>query len=194
VKNANVETLLAALIAAASDPRTAGLVTLLAMAVVIDCRTLRLPNWLTLGGTLYALAVNTLPLSATRTGIGSALAGLAFGLAVFLPAYALRATGAGDVKLMAAIGAFLGVPGVFGALLFSFIAGGVAAIAFGLWRRTFRRMTANVAFIAQGLLLAALSGTRARAELPQGQSTGKLPYALAICTGTLAWLFLPLVH
>jgi prepilin peptidase CpaA len=169
------------------------LVATVCAAAVIDVRTYRVPNWLTLGAVAGGILLNTIWPTPGVNGWWAAVGVLA-GFACTLPFYVLHVMGAGDVKLMAAIGAFLGVPDVFGAVLYSFIAGGVAAIAFALWRRSFRRMTTNVASIAQGLLFAALTGTRASADLPQGQSTGKLPYGLAICAGTLAWVFLPYLH
>jgi prepilin peptidase CpaA len=118
-----------------------------------------------------------------------ALAGLGTGLALLLPLYALRIMGAGDVKLMAAVGAFLGLPDVLFAIVWSFIAGGVAAIAFALYHRSSRRMAANVAAIVQWMAFAAMAGVRPAPELAgRRASIGKLPYAVSIAAGTTGWL------
>jgi prepilin signal peptidase PulO-like enzyme (type II secretory pathway) len=77
----------------------------LAAAVVIDVRTRRIPNWLT-GG--LAAGGFGLAFGGGSVTPWQALLGLALGLALMLPGHVIGATGAGDVKLMAAVGAFLG--------------------------------------------------------------------------------------
>ena len=86
------------------------------------------------------------------------LAGLALGLLLLLPLYLLGACGAGDVKLMAMTGAFLGPQDALGAILMTFLAGG---------------------------LLAALHWHLAPAGKPKPV---RMPYAPAIALGTLVWL------
>jgi prepilin peptidase CpaA len=188
MKNATAEPLLSALTAAVSDPRTAALVGLLAVAVVIDCRTLRIPNWLTIGGTLFALAINTLPWSHGRIGAASAFAGLATGFAILLPAYAARVMGAGDVKLMAMCGAFLGWPDILAAVFFTLVAGGIAALGFAFARRSARRLFANVRQVVHTGMYAVLAGARPSPRIEAGASAGRLPYSISICAGTLACL------
>ena len=92
------------------------LCALLALAVWHDVLTRRIPNWLVLSGMLMGLALNSiLPSGAGffsdpsgAIGFLLALEGAALGLAMLLPLYAFGAMGAGDVKLMAMVGAFLG--------------------------------------------------------------------------------------
>jgi prepilin peptidase CpaA len=67
-------------------------------------------------------------------GLLSGLAGATVGLLCFAPFYLLRGMGGGDVKLLAAVGAFLGPQGALLAALFSLVAGGFAAIAYVLWQ------------------------------------------------------------
>ena len=172
-----------------APPAHALLAVVVCTAAVIDWRTMRLPNWLTAGAMALGLFVNVF-WPAPGMSAWWALAGLGAGLACTLPFYVLRVMGAGDVKLVAAVGAFLGVPSVFGAVVCTFIAGGIAAVAFAIWRRAFKRLAVNVNQAAQGLFYAALGGVHAGAILPLG-SVGKLPYGLAICAGTLTWLALP---
>jgi prepilin peptidase CpaA len=168
------------------QPRFTVLAVLLVVAAVIDGRTFRVPNWLTVGGMVAGLILNTaLPM---QTGILSALAGLATGLVILLPLYAVGVMGAGDVKLMAAVGAFLGLPEILFAVLGSLIAGGIAAVAFGLYRRAFGRMTGNVVEIVQSMAFAVIAGHRPTSVMAGRTSVGNLPYGISIAAGTLGWL------
>ena len=72
----------------------------------IDLRTRRVPNPLTMG--LAAIGVVYAAFGIGGLSLGASLAGLALGLALMLPGHLIGATGAGDVKLFAAAGAFVG--------------------------------------------------------------------------------------
>ena len=110
---------------------------LLGAALWHDLRTRRIPNRLVLWGTVGGVLLNSmLPAGAGLfqqpfggLGLLQSLAGAAAGLALLLPMYLLRALGAGDVKLMAMCGAFLGPLAVLEAVLLTLLAGGVLAIA-----------------------------------------------------------------
>jgi prepilin peptidase CpaA len=170
-----------------ASPREIVLVALLIAAAVIDCRTYRIPNWLTFGGAVFGLLYNTAA-HGFMAGLPPALGGLGIGLAMLLPLYALRVMGAGDVKLMAMVGAFLGSSEILYAVLFTFIVGGVAALAFGIYRRALRRMTGNVVDIVRFMAFAAVAGSRPT-PVPAGSiSIGALPYGVSIAVGTIAWL------
>jgi prepilin peptidase CpaA len=170
----------------ATNPRSAVLIALLVAAAVIDYRSHRIPNRLTVGGMVFGLLYNAVVPVGVQPGILWALGGLGLGLVILLPLYALRVMGAGDVKLMAMVGAFLGVGGVLHAVLFTFIAGGVAALAFALWHRAFGRMAGNIRDIVQWTAFAAVAGLRPTASAPTAASIGKLPYGISICAGTIA--------
>jgi prepilin peptidase CpaA len=159
------------------------LAALVIAAAVVDWRTHRLPNVLTLGGLLVGLAVGSLP-----GGIGAldASLGALTGLAALLPLYVLGVTGAGDVKLLAMVGAFLGLPDVLSALLVTLVAGGLVALGFAAWHQKVRRLAVNVRDLLQLSAMAAAHGYRP--DLANAQSIGKLPYGICICIGTLAWL------
>jgi prepilin peptidase CpaA len=72
---------------------------------VTDLRTRRIPNALTFSAAATAVVFHGI--DAGLAGIGHSLAGLAVGLALFLPLFALRGLGGGDVKLLAALGAWM---------------------------------------------------------------------------------------
>lgn len=171
-----------------TDLGTGPLIAGLLMAAVIDWRTMRIPNWLTVGGMAWGLLYHATRDTSVATGLLTSAGGLGTGFALLLPLYALRVMGAGDVKLMAAVGAVLGLPGVLHAVLWSFIVGGVAAIGYALSLRMSRRMASNVAAIVQSMAFAVLVGQRPTAALAGRASVGKLPYALSIAGGTIGWL------
>lgn len=175
------------LTALGTTPHLIGLFTVLAVAGVTDYRTMRIPNWLTVAGILVGLISSTLSAARPLDGFLGALAGMAVGFAVLLPLYMVRVMGAGDVKLMAAVGAFLGLPAILYAVLFTFIVGGIAAVAFAITHRVSRRMAENVGAIAMSMTLAAMTGTSPAASLKHA-SVGRLPYAISIGIGTALYV------
>jgi prepilin peptidase CpaA len=174
----------------ALSPRTGVLMVLLLIAAVIDIKTSRIPNWLVFAGALYGLAYNAIsPLYARDIGILFALGGLAVGLAALLPAYLFRVMGAGDVKLMAMVGAFLGASATVGAVLATLVTGGVFAIALALWSGRTVRMLRNVTALSRGTAFTLATGNTAW-MVHDGPSAGRMPYGVAIAVGTIAYLVL----
>jgi prepilin peptidase CpaA len=171
-----------------ASPAQLLLIALLILAAVIDTRSYRIPNWLTAGGMVLGLVCNTWPGVSGATGFLMALAGLGAGLAVLLPLYVLRMTGAGDVKLMAMVGAFVGVQQILQAAVLTFIAGGLVAIGFALWRKALGRMVANAYHAVQSFAGAAVSGYNPGPVALTNPSVGRVPYALSILAGTATWL------
>ena len=111
------------------------------------------------------------------------------GFLVMLPCYALRIMGAGDVKLMAMVGAFVGPQAVFGCMLFSLLAGGVLALGVAAFHGSLRQRTSNSYHLLLNSLMRGLAGQRPEVEAPNAPS-GKLPYAIAIAAGTMIYLSL----
>ncbi len=157
---------------------------LLLLALWHDIASRRIPNWLSGMGLLAGLAFSFL--ASNGIGPGSSLLGASAGFAVMLPLYMLRAMGAGDVKLMAAVGAFLGPIPVLGAALLTFTAGGVLSLAAALWSRSLSRVLNNLRLMGMIALTARSSGM----SISDVQTTGRLPYALAIAVGTGMQLWL----
>jgi prepilin peptidase CpaA len=160
------------------------LMSLLLAAVASDIRARRIPNALVGAGVTAGLLVNGL--LPEGGGLLSSLGGLALGLAVLLPLYLVRAMGAGDVKLMAMVGAFLGHQHILPAVLYVLVAGGVLAIVYGLWRRVLPQALANV----REMFFVAAGGARMRMAPDFGalpRTAARLPYAVAIALGVLAY-------
>ena len=175
----------------------AALALLLALAVWHDVRTRRIPNRLVLAGLLCGLALNTmLPAGAGlfsdpagALGPIAALAGAAVGLIALLPLYALGAMGAGDVKLMAMVGAFLGPQSTVGAALLSLLAGGLLARAGAGWTGSLSRaLRSTRSLLADAIVRRAGIG----AEKPAASI--QLAYAIAISGGTSVNIFLTSTH
>ena len=149
------------------------LMTAMALAVRHDLKNHRIPNLLTMG-TLAAgfmLAAWTQGLS----GFGNALAGASIGLACLMPLYLVRGMGAGDVKLMAAAGAFLGPFNAFLAAMLTLAAGAVLGVAVLAWR--ILELRTNSGALASGPVLAQMRKER-------------FPYAAAIAAGVFTTLWL----
>ncbi len=93
---------------------------------LVDLRTRRVPNALTFGiaGLGFALA----GLQVTGSSVAAAFGGLIVGLLLMLPGHLIGATGAGDVKLLAALGTLLGPAGIAAAFVYTLIAGGILVV------------------------------------------------------------------
>jgi prepilin peptidase CpaA len=147
-----------------------------ALGAAIDLRSRRVPNWLTLSITLTGLALAAV--RASGLGLAAALAGFALGLAVMLPGHLIGATGAGDVKLLAALGTLLGPKAVFLAFVYSAIAGGAIAVAVAMQRRTLEVTVERTAMLLR---------TRGAnvAEIERTSTNNRFAYAPAIAVGAL---------
>jgi prepilin peptidase CpaA len=150
----------------------------LAAAVVTDVRTRRIPNWLT--GAIAAGGFGLAFGGGSVTPAQAAL-GLGLGLALMLPGHVIGATGAGDVKLMAAVGAFLGPGLVFRAFLYSALAGGVIALAVA----AHRGLLADT-MLGTGRLVTAPAATRDAIVAPGRRN--RFAYGPAIAVGTFITL------
>jgi prepilin peptidase CpaA len=156
------------------------------VACAFDLRTRRIPNALTFGagalGLGFHLAIGGL------SGFGLSLAGLAVGLAVFFPVFALGGIGAGDVKLLACIGAWLGPVSVLWTAMYAAMAGGAMALAVVLIQGYARQAFSNI-----WLLLChwRIAGVSKLPELTLEHGRGpRLAYALPITVGAVVTLCL----
>lgn len=145
----------------------------------------KIPNQLVFAGMITALLSNSL--LPDGYGFISALKGMGLGFVLFLPLYLLRAMGAGDVKLMAMVGSFLGSQHIVGAVLCTLLAGGVLAVLFALKLQAIKQLITNLRLIAINCLANSAAGSPPSHKEKIG-SVGSLPYALAISSGTAGYL------
>jgi prepilin peptidase CpaA len=107
--------------------------TLVLLASYYDCRLRRIPNFLTFGAAVCAVVLHAL--FAGLEGLWFALGGLCTGFIFLIPGYALGKTGAGDVKLLAAVGAFVGPVAALVASAASLVTGGMVALGYAVFAR-----------------------------------------------------------
>jgi prepilin peptidase CpaA len=164
-----------------------GAFALAAAACWFDVRTRRIPNWLTFPAAFLGLVVASVAHSGPGT-VASA-AGLVVGLALFFPLFFLKGLGAGDVKLMGALGAWLGTSVIVGVAFYTSLAGGALAVALLVKHRYARQAAQNLWLLFTHWRV---FGIQPLDSLTLDTSAGpKLPYALPIAAGvTLAfWLW-----
>jgi len=160
--------------------------TIAAVACAIDLRTRRIPNLLTFGAAAAAMVFHAI--AGGWSGVGLAAGGWLAGVAMLALPYALGGMGAGDVKLLAALGAWLGAVDVAWAGAYAAVAAGGMAIVVGLVTGYLPQAIRNV-----GLVLTSwrVIGLRPIPELTLAASRGpRLAYAAPILVGTAARLWL----
>ena len=146
------------------------------IATVVDIRTRRIPNALT--ATIAGVGIGFAAAGISHVSLVGAVLGMALGLVLMLPGHVLGATGAGDVKLMAAVGAVVGPLLIVKAFLFTAVAGGVLAIVVATGRR---RLTATLAGTAR---MIATPGD-ARHEIKTAVPASRFAYGPAIAIGSV---------
>lgn len=159
---------------------------LLAAAVYSDIRDRKIPNDLVMVGLLAGLVVGAVQVGGWPV---AAVAGAVLGLAVGLALFALGALGAGDGKLLAVVGAFLGPVGLVMAVLYAGLAGGVLALADALRQGTLPVALLRTRSLALHLVTFGRRGERWTVSSPGAAS---IPYGVAIAAGAVAAWFLPL--
>jgi prepilin peptidase CpaA len=167
------------------DVRSIVVLAVALVAVLLDVRTRRIPNWLTFGaaaaGLLYSTFDRGLP------GLGTAAAGWLAGAALFFPFFALGGMGAGDVKLLAALGAWLGPAESVWVAMFAAGAGGVLGLIVGFARGYLKTAFSNL------FLMLMHWRTQGMKPVPgltlKDSNSPRLAYAIPITIGVLCTLW-----
>jgi len=154
-------------------------VGIVALAAGWDLTTKRIPNALTFGAALLGLAAHAYVEG--WSGVGISVAGWLVGVAAFFPFFALGGLGAGDIKLLGAIGAWLGPVTAIWVALFSGIAGGVMAVVVAASSGYLMRAFSNLWVT---LVSWRIAGIRPTPELTlAGNSGPRLAYAVPMLAG-----------
>jgi len=152
------------------------------LAAYFDLRWRTIPNWLVLTGLLSGLALNVFLFG--WEGLRSSFFGIGIAMLVYLPLYALRAMGAGDAKLMMAIGSLVG-PGTWLFIFFATgILGGIIGLVVIVASKRVKHTLWNVGFLLHRL--ANLQTPYANSELDVRSDAGlRLPHGAAVALGTI---------
>jgi prepilin peptidase CpaA len=156
------------------------------MASASDIRTARIPNLLTFGAAAAALVY--LLASNGWSGVAAAGEGWVVGVLLFFPFFALGGLGAGDVKLLGAIGAWLGPRETLWVAVYASMAGGVMALIVALATGYLGQAVTNLRLLVTYWHVV---GIRPLPELTLKSGHGpRLPYAVPIAAGLLVMLWL----
>lgn len=158
---------------------------ILIWAAYIDGKELRVPNWITFPMVLSGLIYSTW--AGGLEGLGWGLLGMVVGLLTLLPLYSVGGMGAGDVKLMAGIGAWLGVTVTFYAFVWTVVVGAIMAICMVLHRKAWDKHYGQ--FL---LIIGEWMNVRNPAKLSEIAAERKprmylLPYGIPICIGSILY-------
>ncbi len=161
---------------------------LVAVAAIFDIRFRRIPNWLVLAGIVAGGVWNVY--SSGFTGLGRSAAGLGLGFALYFPLYLIRARGAGDVKLLAAVGAITGPANCLWIFLTTAIVGGIIAVVLLLFRGRLRKTLFNLSWIVTDILHLR-APYKSSEELDVTTNKGlRLPHGAMIAAGSLAFFLI----
>jgi prepilin peptidase CpaA len=160
----------------------------LVVAAVIDGLKLKVPNWITfpmiISGWIYS---STLSPYAGWEGLVYSLLGTVVGLALLMPAYAIGGMGAGDVKLLAGVGAWVWGTTTLYAFALSAIIGGVIAVLMVLSRRTWFKHHAQFWMICTEILTVKDPEKLAAIAAERKPTMMLLPYGIPIAIGTIVY-------
>jgi len=152
------------------------------IAGALDWRSRRIPNWLTVPALAVGIAVN----SWLRgwPGAKDSLLGAGLGLILLLPFVLLRSLGAGDWKLVGALGAFLGPQRLLAVLFVAVLAAGIMALALVIWKGRFRQTLRNIGRLLAALLSLHLPGQELTLDNPQST---KVPFGVAVAVAVIVY-------
>ena len=153
-----------------------------ALAGFTDWRWRRIPNWLTVSGAVVGVAANFA--AAGLRGVKISLLGLGLGLLLLLPFVLVRALGAGDWKLVAAVGAFLGPQHLIVVLLVSVLVAGVMALVLVIWKRRFVQTLRNLGRMLAAFFTLHLPGHEVSLDNPQSL---KVPFGVAVAVAVILY-------
>ena len=162
-----------------------GVTVTLIVAAIIDGYKLKVPNWITFPMIASGWITGTLLFG--WAGLGWSLLGTAVGLGLLLPAYAIGGMGAGDVKLLAGVGAWVGAGITFRAFVVSAVVGGLIALAMVIYRRKFGHHKSQFMMILSEIFI--LRNPEELSKIAAGRKSSMmlLPYGIPIAIGSIGY-------
>jgi prepilin peptidase CpaA len=165
------------------DPKYWVLFAVLLIALITDIWRYKIYNWLILVGLIAGIFFNFNEIGFNGLWIWFKGAGVAF--LAFMPLYLMRGMAAGDVKLMMVVGGLLSFSVLIDALVNTYIAGGIIALVYVFYQKKGTTLWLNIKHLMFGHFVKMSSGVVINDEINEKDSVGKMPYALAICIGTV---------
>ena len=157
-------------------PGIIGLAVALAIvAGVMDWRSRRIPNWLTVPGFFVGVIANTAV--SGWSGAKASLLGAGLGLPLLLPFVLVRSLGAGDWKLIGALGAFLGPGNLLDVLLVTVLMAGAMALALIVWTGRVKQTMRNILHIMGAFFSFHLPGPEVSLD---SKESLKIPFGVAV--------------
>ena len=152
------------------------------IAGVLDWRSRRIPNWLTVPALGVGIVIN----SWLRgwPGAKDSLLGAALGLGLLLPFVLIRSLGAGDWKLVGALGAFVGPQRLLAVLFVTVLAAGIMALVLVIWKRRFLQTLRNIGRLLASLFSFHLPGQELTLDNPQST---KVPFGVAVAVAVIVY-------
>lgn len=157
----------------------------LVVAAVIDGYKLKVPNWITFPLILSGWAYSGVAFG--WEGLGYSLLGTVVGLALLMPAYAIGGMGAGDVKLLAGVGAWMGSSVTFYSFCVSAIVGGAIAVGMVLYQRAWQKHRQQFDFILSEILTVRDPNQLSTLAAERKSTMLLLPYGIPIAIGTIGY-------
>lgn len=162
-------------------------VAIASVCLITDILWRRIYNLVTLPAAFAGLTLGFV--NGGWQGLLLAVGGLVIGFATLIIPYYVGGMGAGDVKLMAALGALVGPGAIVQVFLYTALIGGVIAVANAIWRKTLTRAFRNIWEWTRSLWLQRMAGLRGGLTQTELEKTaGVIPYGVAIALGLYAYL------
>lgn len=161
------------------------LAILLAIAVAYDLRERRIPNSLIVCGLVLALGGSGY--LGGWAGLGASLAATLLGMAVYVPFFAVRMVGAGDVKLFGVVAGFAGLGALWPVWLYTVLAGGVLGLISVILSRSFPLFLSNMKLLLISLTYR-VRGSEMSLSAIATRTSARIPYAVAIAAGAMYWM------
>jgi prepilin peptidase CpaA len=152
------------------------------IAGVTDWRSRRIPNWLTMPGFLLGVLTNTLV--GGWAGTKDSLLGAGLGLGLLLPFVVIRVLGAGDWKLVGALGAFLGPHPLMVVLIVTILVNGVMALAMIVWKKRVAETARNFMRMLAAFATMHLPGRDLTLDNPDAV---KVPFGIAVAVAMVLY-------
>lgn len=159
------------------------------IAGTTDWRWRRIPNWATVPGAAVGIAMNSVAYG--WLGAKSALEGLGLGLLLLFPFVLIRALGAGDWKLVGALGAFLGPRELLVVLLAALLIAGLMALVLVIYKRRLGQTLRNIARIVFALITGHAGVPSVSLDNPE---TLKVPFGVAVAIAAVLFVGGRLAH